>query len=126
MDLSDFGDAYLTEFVDPNPDPKSKDHEMKQLYIEGGDQSVDLDAFGLTDEHELLFLGELVRCMYFTTKDHLGSEGGEANYHHKFGKKEHALGVSKTELIQVGYHVRDERLILYGGEYEILPEGIDG
>ena len=115
VDLSDFGDAWLTQHP-----------TMKQLYVEGGDQSVDLEQFGLDEEnpHELEYLGELVRCEYFTRKDHLGDEGGEANYHHKFGKNE--LTLKKTELIKVAYHVPDEQLIFAGGGYEIPAEGIDG
>lgn len=115
VDLSDFGDAWLTEHP-----------TMKQLYVEGGDQSVDLEQFGLdeSEPHELEYLGELVRCEYFTRKDHLGSEGGEANYHHKFGKNE--LTLEKTEFIKVAYHVPDEQLIFAGGGYEIPAEGIDG
>jgi len=119
VDLSDFGEAWLTE----NP-------KMNQLYIEGGDQSVDLSTFGLSDSdpHEFEYLGDLVKCVYYTTKDHLGAEGGDADYRHTFGKKERLLGLgtAKTELIRVGYHVPDEQLVLFGGGYEILPEGIDG
>jgi hypothetical protein len=113
--LENFGEAWLTRH------PK-----MKQLYVEGGDQSIDLDVFGLDDKdpHEVEYLGELVRCVYFTRKDHLGADGGEANYHHKFGKNE--LTLKKTELIRVGYHVPDEQLLFVGGGYEIPSEGIDG
>jgi hypothetical protein len=115
VELADFGEAWLTRHP-----------RMKQLYVEGGDQSIDLDAFGLDDKdpHEVEYLGELVRCVYFTRKDHLGKDGGEANYHHKFGKNE--LTLDKTELIKVGYHVPDEQLIFVGGGYEIPAEGIDG
>ena len=113
--LSNFGECWLTE----NP-------RMKQLYVEGGDQSLDLAEFGLdeSDPHEWEYLGELVRAVYFTTKDHLGKDGGEANYHHKFGKNE--LTLKKTELIKVGFHVPDEQLWFIGGDYEIPSEGIDG
>lgn len=113
--LSDFGQAWLTRH------PK-----MKQLYVEGGDQSVDLKVFGLDDKdfHEIEYLGELAHCVYFTRKDHLGDEGGEAEFHHRFGR--HELKLKRTELIKVGYHVPDEQLIFMGGGYEIPPEGIDG
>lgn len=113
--LKNFGEAWLTRH------PK-----RKQLYVEGGDQSLDLEEFGLdsSDPHEVEYLGELTRCMYFTTKDHLGRDGGTANYHHRFGKNE--LTLDKTELIKVGYHVPDEQLIFMGGGYEIPSEGIDG
>ncbi len=115
VDLDNFGEAWLTEHP-----------TMKQLYVEGGDQSLDLETFGLdsSDPHEVEYLGELVRCEYFTTKDHLGKDGGEAIYHHKFGKNE--LTLKKTELIRVGYHVPDEQILFVGGGYEIPAEGIDG
>jgi hypothetical protein len=115
VDMSDFGQAWLTEHP-----------TMKQLYVEGGDQSLDLAEFGLDDNepHEVEFLGELVRCEYFTDKSHLGKDGGEAVYHHKFGKNE--LTLKKTELIRVGYHVPDEQILFVGGGYEIPAEGIDG
>jgi hypothetical protein len=113
--LSDFDGAWLTRHP-----------RLKQLYVEGGDQSLDLSEFGLdpADERERVFLGELTRCMYFTRKDHLGSDGGTANYHHKFGKNE--LTLEKTELVQVSYHVPDEQLEFSGGTFEIPAEGIDG
>ena len=113
--LSEFGEAWLTRHP-----------RMKQLYAEGGDQSVDLGSFGLDsrDPHETEYLGELVRCVYSTRKDHLGKDGGIADYHHRFGKNE--LTLDKTELIKVGYHVPDRQLVFVGGGYEIPAEGIDG
>ena len=118
--LKKFGEAWLTRHP-----------TMRQLYAEGGDQSVDLDEFGLDsgDPNETEYLGELVRCLYFTRKVHLGRDGGTANYDHKFGERElgeHELGLSKTELIKVGYHVPDEQLIFMGGGFTIPAEGIDG
>jgi len=97
-----------------------------QLYVEGGDQSLDLDEFGLSnaDAHEVEFLGDLVEVVYFTTKDHLGNEGGEANYVHTFGKNE-STG-EKTECPRVNYRVADEQIELSGGGYTIPSEGIDG
>lgn len=117
--LKDFGEAWLTRHP-----------TMRQLYAEGGDQSIDLEEFGLdsSNPNEVEYLGELTRCLYFTRKVHLGRDGGTANYDHKFGQVEgeHELGLSKTELIKVGYHVPDERLIFMGGGYTIPAEGIDG
>lgn len=115
VDLQHFGEAMLTEH------PK-----MKQLYVEGGDQSLDLEEFGLDagDPHEVEYLGTLELCEYFANKTHLGKDGGEAVYHHRFGKNE--LTLQKTELIRVGYHVPDEQILFVGGGYEIPAEGIDG
>ena len=60
-------------------------------------------------------LGEVRAVEYFTTKDHLGSEGGTAIYRHKFEKP----------YPELQYDVRNEQLIFSGGKYVILPEGID-
>jgi hypothetical protein len=96
-----------------------------QLYIEDGDQSVDLAEFGLSgDPHETEYLGECVEVAYHTVKDHLGNEGGDAVYYHRFGKVERTG--KKTEFPRVTYHVPDEHLEFAGGRYSIPKEGIDG
>lgn len=89
--------------------------QKTQLFIEGGDQSVDLKAFGVKVPHEVQTLGELVAIEYFTTKDHLGSDGGTATYHHRFHKPYPVLI----------YHSIDKRLSISGGSYDIKAEGID-
>jgi len=88
-----------------------------QLYVKGGDQKVDLKQFGIApgNAHELETLGEVVVVEYFTTKDHLGKEGGTAIYRHKFNKP-------YPELV---YDVRNQQLLFSGGGYVVLPEGID-
>jgi hypothetical protein len=86
-----------------------------QLFIEGGDQSVNLKEFGITRPHELETLGDVVAVEYFTTKDHLGSDGGTAIYRHKFLKP----------LPELVYDVPNRQLSFSGGRYVILPEGID-
>lgn len=96
-----------------------------QLYIELGDQSLDLEEFGITGQpHAVEYLGHLVEVTYYTVKDHLGREGGEANYVHRFGVNE-ATG-EKTECPRVNYRVADEQIEFSGGGYTIPPEGIDG
>jgi hypothetical protein len=87
-----------------------------QLYIEGGDQSVDLRDFGIKTPHEKEILGHVTDVWYFTTKDHLRPEdGGTAIYHHKFGK-------IKPTMI---YDVPNQLLEFAGGGYTIPDEGID-
>lgn len=86
-----------------------------QLYIEGGNQSVDPEGFGLDIVHEFYDLGEAIEVTYFTTKDHLGNEGGTANYFHQF----------KRPGPCVQYDALNKRLNFVGGQYVILPEGID-
>lgn len=96
-----------------------------QLYIEGGDQSVGLEEFGITwAPHVDEFLGEVKEVTYFTTKDHLGKEGGTANYVHTFGRNEETG--EKTERPRLNYNVDNEQLTISGGGYTIPAEGIDG
>jgi hypothetical protein len=86
-----------------------------QLFIEGGDQSVDLKQFGIKTPHETETLGEVRVIEYFTIKDHLGDEGGKAVYVHKFSKPYPVLI----------YNVLDQQLTFSGGSYKVLAEGID-
>ena len=86
-----------------------------QLFIRGGDQSVDLKQFGVKVFHEIEVLGDVRVVEYFTTKDHLGSEGGTATYVHKFNKPYPTLI----------YHTIDKRLEFAGGGYDVPDEGID-
>ena len=104
--------------------------KLTQLFIEGGDQTVNLEDFGIDPDnvHELETLGKAVKIDYFTTKDHLGSEGGTAVYAHKF-RTTNNNGRHQTVRIakypDVIYRVRDNQLELSGGSYEIRAEGID-
>lgn len=94
----------------------SMNEAATQLYIEGGDQSVDLRDFGIKTPHEKEVLGHVTDVFYFTTKDHLRPEdGGTAVYHHKFGK-------IKPTMV---YDVRNQLMEFAGGGYTIPDEGID-
>lgn len=109
----------------------AQDEKGKQLYIEGGDQAVDVSDFGIKHPHELEILGALTSVVYFTTKTHLRpQDGGTANYDHKFGgegrTKKHAFGRNGSRLPLVGYDVRNHLLSIQGGGYELPAEGIDG
>lgn len=88
-----------------------------QLFAEGGDQKVDLRQFGIapSNAHETETLGDVVAVEYFTTKDHLGSEGGTAVFRHKFSKP----------YPQLIYDVPNEQLFFSGGKYIVPDEGID-
>lgn len=108
-----------------------QNEKRTQLYIEGGDQSVNVRDFGITDVHELEILGALTSVVYFTTKDHLDPrDGGTAAYDHKFGgegrQKKHAFGRNGSRLPLVGYDVRNRLLSIQGGGYDLPAEGIDG
>lgn len=99
-----------------------------QLFITGGDQTVNPKDFGIDHPHEVETLGEVVTIEYFTDKHHLGSEGGTATYTHKFrstndnGKHVTVRTARNPDLI---YHKRDKHLEFSGGSYLIRKEGID-
>jgi hypothetical protein len=102
--------------------------QKNQLFVEGGDQSVNLDDFGIRQAHEFETLGKVTDIGYQTNKTHLGDEGGEAVYVHKFrstnrdGRHVIVRIAREPDLI---YDVRNEQLLFSGGSYEILREGID-
>ena len=79
--LSGFGkEAMLTR------NEKKSGDKHPQLFITGGDQSVDLSAFGISRPHEIEVLGPVVNVGYYTEKKHLiEKDGGKGLYDHKFG-----------------------------------------
>lgn len=104
--------------------------KKNQLFVEGGDQHVDLADFGINprEAHELETLGRVKFVDYETHKDHLGPEGGRAMYRHIFrttneNGKHITLKIARyPDLI---YRVLDEQLEFSGGSYTIIAEGID-
>jgi hypothetical protein len=99
-----------------------------QLFIEGGDQSVNLGDFGIRKPHETETLGRVTNIGYQTNKTHLGDEGGEAVYVHRFratNQNGKHVVVKMTREPDLIYSVRDEQLLFSGGSYEILAEGIN-
>lgn len=116
--LSKFGGTRLGQSPQGFPD---------QLYLEGGDQSVDLDEFEIQTPHVHEVLGKLKFITYYTVKHHLGKDGGDANYRHKFADNAPLIkrGTNPKNRPTVIYDTINELLSLAGGEYQILPEGID-
>ena len=113
--LTKFGGAILAQNEDSN--------EYPQLYIEGGDQSVDLAEFGLKPPyHEKEELGTIEWIYYATVKDHLGEDGGDAIYKHKL-ERIRSRGREKPVAI---YDVKNKLIQIAGGAYTIQPEGIEG
>lgn len=114
----------------------AQDTKGRQLFIEGGDQSVRLEDFGITpnSKHLSEILGALVEVWYHTTKDHLHPEdGGTAIYQHKFGKGKYPRGTGPNAWGSRGdrlpimvYDVTNKLLHLSGGDYELPAEGIHG
>lgn len=105
--------------------------QKNQLFIEGGDQSLDaaeLAAFGISKPHELETLGKVTNLDYFTTKDHLGDEGGTAVYQHRLrttNENGQHVVVKIARYPDLIYRVLDEQLEFSGGSYTIRREGID-
>jgi hypothetical protein len=90
----------------------------KQLYLRGGDQSIDLDAIHMSGEEWLrdsMLLGTILKLTYRTAKkfDNLKV----LDYEHKLGEES---GV-KPELI---YDVLNNQLSVAGGQYDVRPEGV--
>jgi len=99
-----------------------------QLFIESGDQAINLEDFGIKSPHELETLGKVKHIDYSTRKDHLGDEGGDAVYTHKFrttNENGQHVTVRIARYPDLIYRVRDEQLEFSGGSYEIRAEGID-
>jgi hypothetical protein len=99
-----------------------------QLFIEGGDQAINLADFGIRKPHETETLGRVTNIGYQTNKTHLGDEGGEAVYVHRFratNQNGKHVVVKMTREPDLIYDVRNEQLLFSGGSYEILREGIN-
>jgi hypothetical protein len=106
----------------------ASNEDRNQLFIEGGDQRIDLADFGIRQSHELETLGKVLTVAYSTDKKHLGEEGGKAVYVHDFtttNENGKHVKVPEARLPQLIYDVRNEQLLMSGGSYEILREGID-
>lgn len=108
----------------------AQDEAGKQLYIEGGDQSVNLADFGITRPHEHELLGAVTGIIYFTRKDHLRPEdGGTANYNHEFGTTrdgERHVEIKGSRLPVAIYDVRNKLIRIAGGTYALPEVGISG
>lgn len=101
-----------------------------QLFIEGGDTSVNLADFGIDprEAHELETLGKVKLLDYFTDKKHLGDEGGAAIYRHKLrttNEDGRHITVRIARYPDAIYRVRDKYIEFSGGSYQIIAEGID-
>jgi hypothetical protein len=102
--------------------------KKNQLFIEGGDQVINVDNFGIDEPHEMETLGVVTKITYFANKTHLGDEGGEAVYGHRFrttNENGKHVVVTMTRYPDLIYDVVNEQLLFSGGSYEILREGIN-
>jgi hypothetical protein len=105
-----------------NPDPTSSDTTLltsnengTQLFLVGGDQSVDLDCFkfeGPEAEHESIILGNVAQVVYHTSKIFEGKRE-EYDYFHHFSED------TDGPLPVLRYDAVNQRLHLDGGSYKI-------
>jgi hypothetical protein len=94
------------------------DPEARQLYLEGGDQSVNLSDMGFDGamaDKDKVKLGTITEITYRTEKSFDNFE--QVDYFHKLGEES---GV-KPDLI---YDTHNEYLMIVGGDYTIEDRGI--
>jgi hypothetical protein len=95
----------------------TESEKKDQIFISGGDQSVNLKDFGIFKPHEFEVLGTILSVTYYTEKKHLiEKDGGKGLYKHPF----------KAPRPTLIYDVRSKLLTIAGGGYTIPSEGIDG
>lgn len=94
------------------------DERRTQLFIDGGNQALDPEEFGIKGEHEQVVIGPIYAVTYFTEKYHLKGGKGPGTYRHQFGTKR---GEGYPTLC---YDRRNEALSIWGGVYTIDDVGI--
>jgi hypothetical protein len=95
----------------------------KQLYVVGGDQSIDLAALGIDGEEaekDCVFVGEVHCIMYVTAKDHLGKADMV------IGPYEHHMGEKGGTMPVLIYDTLNDQVGFAGGSYFIDPTDYDG
>ena len=87
----------------------------QQIYIVGGDQTLDLSCFPDVDpEKDSVVIGPVAFIEYFTAKQHLGEEDKKPGpYIHSFSEE------SKGPLPILCYDVRNGLCSLVGGSYRV-------
>ncbi|GIU80920.1 MAG: hypothetical protein KatS3mg005_4158 [Bryobacteraceae bacterium] len=88
-----------------------------QLYFVGGDQEIDLKTLAL-DKYlpkDHVTLGPVAKIAYYTSKAFHDFQ--PSVYEHRFGEDGGSLPL-------LHYDVRNKRLYLTGGSYQVRPEGI--
>jgi hypothetical protein len=102
--------------------------QKNQLFVEGGDQSLNLDDYGITAPHEIETIGRVDDIAYFADKHHPGPDFGEGLYVHKFrttNENGEHVTVAIARWPDLIYRVRDQQFEFSGGSYTIRAEGID-
>lgn len=100
--------------------------EGTQIYLEGGDQSLDLEALGFDEvaaNRDKVEIGRADRIVYFTRKRF--DDGEPINYEHEFNEEER--GKLRDAKPVVVYDTMNQAIELWGGRYHVeLGEQVDG
>lgn len=108
-----------SDSVGPNTTLLSSNEDGTQLYLVGGDQSLDLDDLDITGHmatKELITVGDVVKIFYETEKSFDQYE--TIQYHHEVGEESGTLPV-------LAYDKPNKRLLLVGGAYHIEQPAFD-
>lgn len=95
----------------------------KQLYVVGGDQSIDLSLLGIDGEEaekDCVFVGEVHSIVYVTAKHHLGRADMI------IGPYEHHMGEKGGTMPVMVYDRLNDQIGFAGGSYFIDPTDYDG
>jgi hypothetical protein len=116
------GKNLIIEFDPQSPDKDAPPYlcsspDGRQLYIRGGDQSLDLASIGLSGkwERDQMVVGDLRKVTYRTEKNFDQFES--LDYEHKLGEDS---GVKPI----LCYDALNAQLLIVGGQYDVKPEGI--
>jgi hypothetical protein len=95
----------------------------KQLYVVGGDQSIDLGALGIEGEEaekDCVIVGPVYSIVYVTAKFHLGKADIQ------IGPYQHELAEDGGEMPILIYDTLNQEVGFAGGSYFIDPTDYDG
>ena len=101
----------------------ASDPDGTQLLLVGGNQKLDLDKLDVPKAEQgkdMVEVGEVLTVSYFTDKHHLSGPSSQKNgceYIHTFGEKGGARPVLVYDRLSKG-------MVLVGGEYRVVEEGI--
>jgi hypothetical protein len=111
-------DTTISFAGDKKPPQLCSSEDGRQLYIEGGDQALDLKALKMAGpkwEKDSMVIGVLYELTYQTAKKF--HKFRTTDYFHKLGEE---TGVQPTLLYDPTNHL----LSISGGQYQVEPEGI--
>ncbi len=87
----------------------------KQLFIEGGDQSLNLEDYGIRSPHEMETLGKIKKIDYHADKHQFRTTNEDGRH----------VVVKVSRYPDLIYDVPNQQMLFSGGSYTIRAEGID-